>query len=99
MTYKQRHMTYTNALNHYGEAVQLAVALEELSECQKEICKFLRGFGNAGHLAEEVADAMIMLEQVQMIFGIENMVNREVNRKVLRLDARLKGEVLCQTES
>ena len=65
MTYEQRQQTYTNALIHYGEAVQLAVALEELSECQKEICKFLRGFGNTGHLAEEVADAMIMLEQVQ----------------------------------
>lgn len=93
MTYEQRQMTYTNALIHYGEAVQLAVALEELSECQKEICKFLRGFGNAGHLAEEVADAMIMLEQVQMIFGIEDMVNQEVNRKVSRLDERLKGGV------
>lgn len=91
MTYDERKMTYTNAYIHYGEACQLTVALEELSECQKEICKFLRGYGNAGHLAEEVADAMIMLEQVQMIFGIEDMVNREVNRKVLRLDERLKG--------
>lgn len=91
MTYEQRQQTYTNALIRYGEAVQLAVALEELSECQKEICKFLRGYGNAGHLAEEVADAMIMLEQVQLIFGIEDMVNREVNRKILRLDDRLKG--------
>ena len=99
MTYEQRLQTYTNALIRYGEEMQLTVAIEELSECQKEICKFIRGYGNAGNLAEEVADAMIMLEQVQMIFGIEDMVNREVNRKVSRLDARLKGEVLCQTES
>ena len=88
--YKQRVQTYTNALIHYGEENQLTVALEELSECQKEICKFLRGYGNAGHLAEEVADAMIMLEQVVNIFGIDEMVAQEMVRKIERLDNRLK---------
>ena len=91
MTYDERREVYTNALIRYGEPMQLIVGLEELSECQKEICKFLRGLGNAGDLAEAVADAMIMLEQVQLIFGIEDMVNREVNRKISRLDGKLKG--------
>ena len=90
ITYEQRVQTYTNALNHYGEENQLTVALEELSECQKEICKFLRGYGNAGHLAEEVADALIMLEQVINIFGIDEMVAQEMVRKIERLDNRLK---------
>lgn len=39
--YETRVQTYTNALIRYGERNQLTVALEELSECQKEIC--LRG--------------------------------------------------------
>lgn len=90
ISYEQRVQTYTNALIHYGEENQLTVALEELSECQKEICKFLRGYGNAGHLAEEVADAMIMLEQVINIFGIDEMVAQEMDRKIERLDNRLK---------
>ncbi len=89
--YEQRVQTYTNALEHFGEENQLTVALEELSECQKEICKFLRGYGNAGHLAEEVADSLIMLEQVILIFGLDEMVSREIDRKINRLEARVGG--------
>lgn len=92
--YEQRVQTYTKALAHYGEENQLTVALEELSECQKEICKFLRGYGNAGHLAEEVADALIMLEQVIHIFGLDEMVGQEMDRKINRLENRLRGCVL-----
>lgn len=91
ITYEQRVQVYTNALIHYGEENQLTVALEELSECQKEICKFLRGYGNAGHLAEEVADSLIMLEQVIHIFGIDEIVSQEMDRKIERLEKRLKG--------
>lgn len=89
--YEQRVQVYANALNHYGEENQLTVALEELSECQKEICKFLRGYGNAGHLAEEVADSLIMLEQVIYIFGLDEMVSQQVDRKIQRLEGRISG--------
>ena len=87
----QRAEIYDKALLCYGEQTQLVVALEELSECQKEICKILRGTGNSSHLAEEIADSLIMLEQVIQIFGLDVMVAREMDRKVKRLDDRLKG--------
>ena len=90
-TYDERLVVYSKALLHYGEVIQMAVALEELSECQKEICKFLRGFGNAGNLAEEIADATIMLEQMRYIFGLEEMVNRKMDEKVKRLAARVNA--------
>lgn len=89
--YEERLEVYTKALAHYGEENQLTVALEELSECQKEICKFLRGYGNAGNLAEEVADALIMLEQVVHIFGLDEMVGQAMDRKINRLENRLRG--------
>lgn len=89
--YEERVKTYTNALIAYGEETQMVVALEELSECQKEICKFLRGFGNAGNLAEEIADATIMLEQMRLIFGLNEMVCQKMDEKVKRLDDRLKA--------
>ena len=63
ITYDQRVEVYTDALVTFGERTQMVVALEELSECQKEICKYMRGYGNAEHLAEEIADAAIMLEK------------------------------------
>ena len=88
---------YTNALIAYGEKAQMIVAVEELSECTKELCKFLRGIGNAGNLAEEIADATIMLEQMRNIFGLNDLVCQKMDEKILRLDARLGG-ILCQEE-
>ena len=91
IAYEQRVKIYTNALNHFGRANQLVVALEELSECQKEICKTMRGYSNLDHLAEEIADATIMLEQVRMIFDMNDLVCEKMDEKVERLDDRLKG--------
>lgn len=83
--YEEREKVYTNALVTYGEKMQMVVALEELSECQKEICKFLRGLGNAGNLAEEIADATICLEQMRIIFGLNDIVCQKMDEKVKRL--------------
>lgn len=87
--YEQRVRTYNNALNRYGKDMQMIVALEELSECQKEICKILRGSGDLKNLAEEVADATIMLEQIRLIFDINEDVCMAMDEKVARLDMRL----------
>ena len=90
--YEERVKTYTNAMLAYGDKMQLIVALEELSECQKEICKVLRGSGNPDHLAEEIADATICLEQVQIMHGLIDMVRHKIDEKVRRLDERLYAE-------
>ena len=87
--YEEREKVYTAAVNTFGEKAQIVVALEELSECQKELCKFLRGIGNAGNLAEEIADATIMLEQIRMIFGLNELVCEKMDQKIWRLDERL----------
>lgn len=90
--YEQRVRVYTNALIHFGEEIQMIVGLEELSECQKEICKFFRGLGDREHLAEEIADATIMLEQMRYIFGVNDLVCEKMDEKIWRLDDRLRGE-------
>ena len=89
--YEERVKTYTNALITYGEHIQMVVALEELSECQKEICKFMRCIGNAENLAEEIADATIMLEQLRYFLGLNDLVCQKMDEKVKRLDDRLKA--------
>ena len=81
-----------SAIARNGALLQSIVALEELSEAQKEICKFLRDKGDLEHLAEEVADATIMLEQIRVIFGINERVNAWIDTKVQRLADRVKGE-------
>ena len=50
INYEERVKTYTNALVTYGEKLQCIVAIEEMSEVQKELCKILRGLGNLEHL-------------------------------------------------
>ena len=89
ITYEERKQVYTNALIAFGEKAQMVVALEELSECQKEICKVLRGDGNMDHLAEEIADATIMLEQLRYFLGLNETVCQKMDQKIQRLDARL----------
>ena len=90
-TYSDRCKTYTNAMMAFGERNQMIVAIEELSECQKEICKILRGGKDYLHLAEEVADATIMLEQIRLMFNINDCVCNFMDEKIKRLDNRVRG--------
>lgn len=90
-SYLDRRLVYANALAKFGERGQLIVALEELSECQKEICKILRGGSDYRHLAEEIADAQIMLEQVTMIYDLGDCVENIADEKIKRLDRRCRG--------
>ena len=89
--YSERCKTYTNAMLAFGEQNQLIVAVEELSECQKEICKILRGGEDFRHLAEEVADATIMLEKIRLMFNINDCVCDFMDKKIKRLDDRVRG--------
>ena len=89
ITPEERAKVYADALTTFGANCQLVVALEEMSELQKEICKALRGNLNPMHLAEEVADATIMLEQVQQIFLIHNAVGHMMDSKIVRLRQRI----------
>lgn len=89
--YEARVAVYEKAIARNGVLLQAIVALEELSEAQKEICKLLREEGNTEHLAEEVADATIMLEQLRIMFNINDRVSSYMDAKVQRLADRLKG--------
>ena len=92
MSYTERAEVYNSAINRYGMGAQCVVALEDLSECQKEICKVLRGKGNLEHLAEEVADATIMLEQLQIMFDLNGAVCQMMDEKVKRLADRIRAD-------
>lgn len=93
ISYEERAKVYADALATFGPNMQLIVALEEMSELQKEITKALRRDLNPMHLAEEVADAAIMLEQVQQIFNIKEQVHEMMDSKILRLKKNIKKEM------
>lgn len=81
----ERTKTYIQLFKKYGEIVQLVVAIEELSELQKELCKDLRGKGKRENIIEEIADVSIMLEQLYLIYNIENYeVDEMFDKKIER---------------
>lgn len=81
------------AIDTYGYDLQKQVAIEEMSELTKEICKDFRGKGNREHILEEIVDVSIMLEQLQIMYDISTSeMLRAVESKVKRLEERLKGE-------
>lgn len=86
--------TIEQAINVYGEVNQKIVAIEELSELQKEICKDLRGQGNSYNLAEEIADVIICLEQLIKMYGYDKNMKIEtfLDFKTTRLKEKLKEE-------
>lgn len=91
ISYEERSKIYAEAAETFGNNMQIVVALEELSEVQKELCKALRGKINIFNLAEEVADATIMLEQIRQMFNINEQVCGYMDEKVLRLRQRIKN--------
>lgn len=76
-----------------GSMLQMIVAMEELSELQKEISKSIRGYENRDAVIEEMSDVYIMLMQLEIILGISlEEVISEINVKMERLKERLEGK-------
>lgn len=88
--HKREREILEEAIETFGAELQIIVAIEELSELQKELCKHLRGGGNQEHIDEEMADVMIMLEQLTMIFGNDDDIVVWEKMKLERLEKRLE---------
>lgn len=87
-----RKETYRKAIKKYGLFNQLTVAVEELSELAKEVCKAERGMFDRGHMTEEIADVEIILEQLKMIFDIKHYEIEGMKfQKIERLNERIEG--------
>lgn len=84
---------FEKAIETYGADLQKQVAIEEMAELTKEICKDFRGKSNREHIIEEIADVDIMLQQLMIMYDITiDEILNAVGIKIARLDERLKGE-------
>lgn len=79
----------TEVIEFYGADMQLNICIEEMSELIKELCKVKRKKMNKDHIAEEMADVKIIMEQLSIIFGNDNEVNEWYEKKIQRLKSRL----------
>lgn len=82
----------------YGNDSQINVAIEEMSELTKELCKAKRNLGCKLNIAEEIADVEIMLEQLKIIYNCDTLVETYRTKKLMRLSDRLDQCVNIQVE-
>ena len=89
-----------NAVDTYGKEAQVDVAIEEMSELIKALLKNRRAEHSPEawdyektrqNIFEEIADVVIMLTQLLMIFGGRDAVQKAIDAKVERLATRLAG--------
>ena len=78
------------ALEAFGAGLQVMMAIEEMSELTKELCKNGRGQENTTHIAEEIADVEIMICQMVMLFDCAGQVETFRRYKLERLAERIK---------
>lgn len=82
---------YRKAITCYGFPAQAAMAVEECSELTNAICKFRRGRVSDDDIITEIADVMIMCEQLASYFGKDKVALekkkkiREVRRETIKV--------------
>ena len=88
---------YKKCIDVWGIDAQIKMCIEEMSELTKEFCKYYRkGEMNCeqeikDHICEEIADVQNMIDQMQLIFGIDE-VEKIREYKIERTKKRLKEE-------
>lgn len=80
---------FKRAVDTYGADNQIGMLHEEMGELQTAINQYARGRVNKDAVVTEIADVMIMCEQMAEIFGRED-VEAEKKRKIQRLAERLE---------
>lgn len=83
---------YKKVIDKFGVEKQIIVAVEELSELQKALCKYLREKGDILAITEEMADVQIMLEQLEFIFSNTTAIQSIKDMKIRRTEERYLKE-------
>lgn len=82
---------FRSVISKYGKTNQIIVAIEEMSELIKALCKLLRWKPDYENIAEEMADDGIMLDQLSIMEQNADLVRKHRNEKVRRLKVRVMG--------
>lgn len=89
ITYDERKAVYQEAIEKYGINHQLNKFDEELGEFLAEYGRMRNGEGDRDKFAEELGDLSIMLEQMRLVFGVNDLVCEHMDMKINRLRKRL----------
>lgn len=72
--------------SHYGEKPQKLKLIEEMAELTQAILK-----GDVKHMAEEMADVQILLDQLRMGMGLNTVIENFMDMKLARQIARINA--------
>ena len=89
---KQQKESCRMIANHYGKDSQVLVAIEEMSELIKELCKYFQRFDRIKEITEEIADVEIMVEQLKTLFENHDEVGNVIDYKLERQMQRMELE-------
>ena len=91
MTTEERRALLDRAITTYGAPAQMDMAVEEMAELTKALCKIKRAQAGCevtaaiGNVIEEMADVQIMLDQLRIIFGRSTTeIEEDKLRRLLR---------------
>ena len=79
-----------DAVVTFGADNQLWVLFGEIGELQDKIADFKQGRCSIYHVAEEIADVIIMLVQLTIILACEEELNEALKYKLKRLRHKIK---------
>lgn len=80
--------TLTKAIETFGTAIQIDIAIEECSELINALCKWKRRRVGDSEVVTEIADVQIMMAQMALMFGWDE-VDEERQKKLARLERRI----------
>lgn len=104
MMNKTEKAVFEHAISHYGKDEQIRIAQEECAELISALSKYHRVETfqaydkrkvqrTINHIAEEMADVQIMLDQLQLMFGFTKKQLDEIREmKIERLNSNLPEE-------
>lgn len=92
----KRHALLIRAVKTYGQDAQMDMAVEEMAELTKALCKVKRAAPGCettaavSNVFEEIADVQIMIDQLRIIFGGStiDIEDEKLRRLEKRLDSR-----------
>lgn len=99
MELEKREECYKKFVKVFGEEAQIMLAIEEMSELTKELCKYFRAKGDSvklekvkENIIEETADVLTIAETLRLMFG-EEQVDEMMERKILRGQERCEEKL------
>lgn len=89
---------YKEAIELYGQNIQMLIAIEEMAELTKELVKFQRGEVSIEKITSEMTDVKIMLEQLETMFDNSNELKAKYAAKIIRLADRIYEDKMERSE-